>query len=80
MFPHDDPMVFSIIISNYAVRRILVDDASFTDILFYDAFFKMVLPKDLLQRTDTPLISFSRDAIPIKGIITPPMIANQAPR
>ena len=36
--PHDDPIVISLTIMNYDAKRILVDNGSLADILFYDAF------------------------------------------
>ena len=42
-FPHNDAVVVSLNIANYAVRRILVDNESSADILFYDAFQECLL-------------------------------------
>jgi hypothetical protein len=38
--------------------KLLVDNGSSTDIIFADAFDKMGLSKDLLQRPDTSLYGF----------------------
>ena len=40
---HDDPMVISLVIAKHDVKRIIVDNESSTDILFYDAFQRMKL-------------------------------------
>ena len=41
--PHADPVVISLTIVNHDVKRILVDNGSSTDILYYDAFVRMSL-------------------------------------
>lgn len=48
---YDDPFVVLIIIANYEVRKVLVDNRSVVDILFYDPFMTIKLPTDKL----TPL-------------------------
>ena len=42
--PHDDPVVISLTIANFTVNRILVDNESLADILYYDTYQKMRLP------------------------------------
>ena len=39
--PHDDAVVVSAIIANYDVKKILVDNGSSTNVLFYSTFFRM---------------------------------------
>ena len=39
--PHDDALVVSVVIANFNVQSILVDNGSSTDILFISAFDKM---------------------------------------
>ena len=36
--PHDDALVFSIWVGDYNTHRVLVDNGSFTDILYYPTF------------------------------------------
>ena len=36
--PHSDAIIISIMIANYNVKRILGNNESFTDVLFYSAF------------------------------------------
>ena len=45
--PHNDAVVVSMIIAKYDVKRVLVDNKSSTDILFYDAFLKINLTGQL---------------------------------
>ena len=68
-FPHNDVVVVNLNIANYDVRRILIDNGSSTDILFYDAFLKMGISTDRLGKIDFPLIEFIENAIPMDGVI-----------
>ena len=73
-------MVVSLNIDNYDVRRILVDNESLVDILFYNAFSKLDIFSDQLNRLDSPLRGFIEDAILIEGIIILPFMVGQEPR
>ena len=41
--PHDDAIVITLIIFDYTTRRVLVDNGSSADILYYPAFQQMRL-------------------------------------
>ena len=41
--PHDDAIVITLIIVDYSTRRVLVDNGSSVDILYYPAFQQMNL-------------------------------------
>lgn len=57
-------LVVSLTLTNRDVRHVLIDNESYVNILFYDAFSRMNLLRDHLQKTSSLLIGFSRDTIP----------------
>ncbi|KAK3024735.1 hypothetical protein RJ639_044672, partial [Escallonia herrerae] len=65
--PHDDPLVITIKAGNFDVRRVLVDNGSSAEVLFYDAFKKMNIPMDHLRKMDTPLYGFSNHPVTIEA-------------
>lgn len=58
-FPHDDPLVISPIIENFEVKRVLVDNGAFVDILFNDAFIKIGYTDSQLTPTKIPIYGFN---------------------
>ncbi|KAK6145245.1 hypothetical protein DH2020_022065 [Rehmannia glutinosa] len=78
--PHDDPVVVSLTIANCEVKRVLVDNGSSADILFYDAFEKMRIGRELLKLVKTPLVGFTGEAVEPEGIITLPLTAGERPQ
>ena len=42
-YPHDDAIVITLLIADYTTRRVLVDNGSLADILYYPAFQQMRL-------------------------------------
>ncbi|KAK3029173.1 hypothetical protein RJ639_039728 [Escallonia herrerae] len=71
--PHDDPLVVTIKAGNFEVKRMLVDNGSSAEILFYDAFKKMNIPTDRLRKMDLPLYGFSNHSVAVEGIIALPV-------
>ena len=47
--PHDDAIVITLLIADYTTRRVLVDNGSSDDILYYPAFQQMRLGRDQLR-------------------------------
>ena len=45
----NDPIVISVVINNFGVDKILVDDGSAVEMLIYDAFKKMNLDESLIK-------------------------------
>ena len=52
--PHDDPLVVTLTIANYVVKRVLIDTGSSSDILFKSAFDQLGISKDRLRPVATP--------------------------
>ena len=44
--PHDDAIVITLLIADYTTRRVLVDNGSSADILYYPAFQQMRIGQD----------------------------------
>jgi len=56
--PHDDALVVSIQVGDYNTYRVLVDNESFTDILYYLAFQQMRIERERLVPTNAPFVGF----------------------
>ena len=67
--PHDDALVVSVRVRDYNVHRILVDNGSSADILYYPAFQQMGIDKARLISTNAPLVGFGgTKALPLGAI------------
>ncbi|XP_030940190.1 uncharacterized protein LOC115965138 [Quercus lobata] len=56
--PHDDVLVVSLQIGDYNMHRVLVDNSSSTDILYYPTFQQMRIDKERLSPTNALLVGF----------------------
>ncbi|XP_075645091.1 uncharacterized protein LOC142616089 [Castanea sativa] len=56
--PHDDAFVISIWISDYNTHRVLTDNGSSTDILYYPTFQQMRIGRERLIPTNAPPVGF----------------------
>ena len=69
--PHDDPLAIMLMIEGFNTRRILLDNGSFIDIIIYlSAFQQLKVAPERLCPFDSPLVSFNRDKVYPKGIVT----------
>ncbi|KAK3043870.1 hypothetical protein RJ639_000569 [Escallonia herrerae] len=77
--PHDDPSVITVRAGNFDVKRVLIDNGSSAEIIFYDAFKKMNIPTDRLRKMDAPLYGFSNHPVAAEGIIALPVAIGTPP-
>ena len=56
--PHNDALVVSVRVGDYNVHRMLVDNGSSADILYYPAFQQMGIDRAQLIPTNAPLVGF----------------------
>ncbi|KAK3038390.1 hypothetical protein RJ639_030290 [Escallonia herrerae] len=77
--PHDDPLVVTLRVGNFDMKRILLDNGSSAEVLFYEAFQKMNILPDRLRRIDTPLYGFSNHPVVCEGIIMLPGTVGASP-
>ncbi|XP_028104738.1 uncharacterized protein LOC114303787 [Camellia sinensis] len=68
-FPHDDPFVISALLSNYKVRRVLVNNSSSSDIIFLNVNRQPKVEEESLSPLQTPLVGFTGDRVTSMGSI-----------
>ena len=68
--PHNDPLVITLTIEGFNIKRILVDNGSSADIIYLSAFQQLKLDPGRLHPFDSPFVSFSGDRVYPKGIVT----------
>ncbi|XP_059629950.1 uncharacterized protein LOC132272898 [Cornus florida] len=78
--PHDDPLVVSMVVANFTVRRILIDNGSSADILFLRAYEKLKIGREKLRPMKSPLVGFSGDKVYPLGAVTLPVTAGANPK
>ena len=78
--PHDDALVVSIWVGDYNVHRMLVDNGSSADILYYPAFQQMGINRVRLTPTNAPLVGFGGTRVLSLGAITLSMTVSDYPQ
>jgi len=68
--PHDnDPIVISLVTAGRKVHRVLVDQESSADVMFWPTFNKLQLPLDHLRSYAGCLYGFAGDQVEVRGYI-----------
>ena len=78
--PHNDAIIITLLIADYSIRRVLVDNGSSTDILYYPAFQQMNLGRDQLRPMHSPLVGFGGMKVQPVGTITLPVVVGAHPQ
>ncbi|GAV71482.1 hypothetical protein CFOL_v3_14976, partial [Cephalotus follicularis] len=78
--PHDDPVVVTLLVELFTMKRILIDNGSSADILYKHAFDQLRIPDDQLKPVKTPLVGFAGETIHPLGSINLSVVAGTAPR
>ena len=78
--PHDNAIVITLIIVNYTTRRVLVDNGSSANILYYPAFQQMRLGRDQLRLVNLPLVGFDGMKVQPVGTTTLPVMEGAYPQ
>ena len=78
--PHDDALVVSIRVGNYNMHRVLVDNSSSADILYYPAFQQTRIDKERLIPTNALLVGFRGSRVFSLGVITLSIVVGDYPQ
>ena len=73
-YPHDDPLVVTLTIANYAVKQVLIDTGSLSDILFASAFDQLGISRERLRPVAKPLVGFNEASTQPLGMIELPVL------
>jgi len=66
---HDDPMVISIEVAEYGIGKVLVDQRSSVNILYWKTFQKMNLSEDLIVPYNENIVGFSGERVDMRGYL-----------
>lgn len=58
-YPHDDPLVVTLKVSNYIIHIILIDGGSSTNILFLSTIEKLTIGQERLEPVHYQVIGFT---------------------
>ena len=78
--PYDDALVVSIRIGDYNTHRVLVDNGSSADILYYLGFQQMRINREHLVPTNAPLVGFRGTKVYPLGTVTLPVTVGDYPQ
>ncbi|GAV72446.1 LOW QUALITY PROTEIN: hypothetical protein CFOL_v3_15934, partial [Cephalotus follicularis] len=76
--PYDDPVVVTLLVELFTMKRILIDSGSSPDILYKHAFDQLMIPTDL-KPVKTPLVGFRGEMIHPLGSIDLSVVVGTAP-
>ena len=77
---HDNSLVIILMIEGFNTRRILINNSSSANIIYLSAFQQLKIDLERLRPFKSPLISFNRDRVYPKGIVTLTIIVRSYPR
>ncbi|KAL0439572.1 UNVERIFIED_CONTAM: hypothetical protein Slati_2440200 [Sesamum latifolium] len=77
---NNDALSISATLSNFWVKKVLVDSGSSTDIIFYDAYVQLGIDNAKLRSVNTPLMGFSGEMIEPLGEVMLPLSLGSYPK
>ncbi|GAV64990.1 hypothetical protein CFOL_v3_08505 [Cephalotus follicularis] len=78
--PHDDPVVVTLLVELFTMKRILIDSGSSADILYKHAFDQLRIPTDQLNPVKTLLVGFVGEMVHHLRFIDMSVVAGTALR
>jgi hypothetical protein len=69
-FPHlDDPLVIYVVTAGFQIKQAMVDTGSSANVLFWEDFEKLGLPKEVMREHRGALLGFSGQSVEIIGYV-----------
>jgi hypothetical protein len=73
--PHNDPLVITLRIGNYDVKRVLIDQGSFAEVMYQDLYEKLGLGESDLANFTSTVFGFSGESTTLLGKTALPILA-----
>ncbi|XP_059630182.1 uncharacterized protein LOC132273180 [Cornus florida] len=67
--PHEDPLVISLLVANYVIKRVLIDQGSSANIITKSVFEQLEIPSSSIRSTSSPLMGFDGTKVDPLGVI-----------
>lgn len=71
--PHTDALVVTVTVDKSTVQRVLIDQGSSEEVMFYSTYKNLGLSPDQLRTASTPLVRFTGTPVWPLSLITLPM-------
>ena len=71
--PHDDALVVTMTVANHTIHRLLVDNGSSTDILYWLVVQQMGISQDRIKPFGLPMVGFTGEQVQTMGLISLPV-------
>ena len=78
--PYDDAIVTTLLIADYTTRRVLINNGSSANILYYPAFQQMRFGRGQLCPVNAPLVGFRGMKVQLVDTITLPIVVGAYPQ
>jgi len=65
----DDPVVVTATIANWRVYKVLIDQGSLVDVLYWSIFLKLNIPESTVQPYVEPLLGFANQRVHARGFV-----------
>ena len=75
--PYDDTLLITLIIGDYDMKRVMVDDGNAAKVMYPDLYKGLNLKLEDLMPYSSPLMSFDRKLVIPKGMIRLPIQTGQ---
>jgi hypothetical protein len=63
VMPNDDALVVTLTVANHGIHRILVDNGSSANILYWPAFQQMGIDRERIKPFGSPLVGFDGEVV-----------------
>lgn len=73
--PYNDPLVIMLRVEEFNIHQVLINNGSSANIIHLPTFQQMKLDKKKIRPFNSPLVSFTRDRVTPRGIVTLTVIA-----